>query len=452
MRRVRLSGPNGVEDATVEDGVVHAERSGRIEPLDADRLTLPEPYRLLRPVDPPEVWCAGVTYERSRDARVEESAVQDVYTLVYDADRPELFLKDAGCRRTVGPGEPIGIRSDSSWNVPEPEIGLVVGAGGEIVGVTIGNDVSSREIEGANPLYLPQAKVYAGACALGPAVLSPLGAEPLEIRMRILSDTGQELFAGETSTARMKRTFEDLVTFLFAREPRPVRQRPAHRNRACSSRRVHARAGAARRDRGTRDRHPLRTLSSPPPASSKGASSMSDTLTETPAKNYVGGEWRESASGDSYEKRSPWQPSRVTGVYPASDAADGRAAVEAAGRAFPGGRRSRPRSGPPSSYKAATALEARAEQIAQDMTAEMGKPLREARMEAMRARHHPPLRRRRGLAADRRGLRALGNEPAALHAPPAARRRRADHPLELPDRDSRLEARPGARSTATRSC
>ena len=221
MRRVRLSGPNGVEDATVEDGVVHAERSGRIEPLDADRLTLPEPYRLLRPLDPPEVWCAGVTYERSRDARVEESAVQDVYTLVYDAERPELFLKDAGCRRTVGPGEPIGVRSDSSWNVPEPEIGLVVGAGGEIVGVTIGNDVSSREIEGANPLYLPQAKVYAGACALGPAVLSPAPAEPLEIRMRILSETGSEVFAGETSTARMKRTFEDLVAFLLRENPVP---------------------------------------------------------------------------------------------------------------------------------------------------------------------------------------------------------------------------------------
>ena len=221
MRRVRLSGPHGAEDATVEDGVVHAELSGRIEPLDADRLTLPEPYRLLRPLDPPEVWCAGVTYERSRDARVEESAAQDVYTLVYDAERPELFLKDAACRRTVGPGEPIGIRSDSSWNVPEPEIGLVIGAGGEIVGVTIGNDVSSREIEGANPLYLPQAKVYAGACALGPAVLSPLGAEPFEIRMRILSETGEELFAGETSTARMKRTFPDLVTFLLRENPVP---------------------------------------------------------------------------------------------------------------------------------------------------------------------------------------------------------------------------------------
>ena len=221
MLRIRLRGPNGVEGGTVENGVVHAERSGRIEPIESDRLTLPEPYELLRPIDPPEVWCAGVTYERSRDARVEESAVQDVYTLVYEAERPELFLKDAGCRRTVGPGEPIGVRSDSSWNVPEPEIGLVVGTTGTIVGVTIGNDVSSREIEGANPLYLPQAKVYAGACALGPAVLSPVTDEPLEIRMRILSDTGHELFSGETSTARMKRTFEDLVAFLLRENPVP---------------------------------------------------------------------------------------------------------------------------------------------------------------------------------------------------------------------------------------
>ncbi|MBA3245399.1 MAG: fumarylacetoacetate hydrolase family protein [Actinobacteria bacterium] len=222
IRRLRLRGPSGIEDATVEDGVVQAERSGRIEPLDAERLTLPEPYELLRPLDPPEVWCAGVTYERSRDARVEESAVQDVYTLVYDAERPELFLKDAGCRRTVGPGELIGVRSDSSWNVPEPELGLVVGADGEILGVTIGNDVSSREIEGANPLYLPQAKVYAGACALGPAVLSPVPAEPFEIRMRVLSGAGEELFAGDTSTARMRRTFEDLVAFLLRENPVPA--------------------------------------------------------------------------------------------------------------------------------------------------------------------------------------------------------------------------------------
>jgi 2-dehydro-3-deoxy-D-arabinonate dehydratase len=221
MLTVRLRGPGGIESGVVEDGFVHAERSGRIAPLDPDRLTLPEPYGLLRPLDPPEVWCAGVTYERSRDARVEESAVQDVYTLVYDAERPELFLKDAGCRRTVGPGDPIGVRSDSSWNVPEPELGLVVGADGAIAGVTIGNDVSSREIEGANPLYLPQAKVYAGACALGPAVLSPVTADPFEIRMRILSDARHELFAGETSTARMKRTFEDLIAFLLRENPVP---------------------------------------------------------------------------------------------------------------------------------------------------------------------------------------------------------------------------------------
>ncbi len=180
-------------------------------------------YALARPLDPPEVWCAGVTYERSRDARVEESAVKDVYTLVYGADRPELFLKDAGCRRTVGPGEPIGVRSDSGWDVPEPEIGVVLGEGGALEGVTIGNDVSSREIEGANPLYLPQAKVFAGACALGPAVLVPDDWEaPLAIRMRILDGAGVELFAGETSTARMRRTFPELVEWLLRDNPVPA--------------------------------------------------------------------------------------------------------------------------------------------------------------------------------------------------------------------------------------
>jgi 2-dehydro-3-deoxy-D-arabinonate dehydratase len=221
VRRIRLSGPDGVEEGVVRDGVVVAERSGELELLDADRLTLPEPFELLLPVEPPEVWCAGVTYERSRDARVEESAVEDVYTLVYDADRPELFLKDAACRRTVGPGAAIGIRSDSAWNVPEPEVGLVLGDRHEIVGVTIGNDVSSREIEGANPLYLPQAKVYAGACALGPAVLTPVPDGVIEIRMRILDESGRELYAGETSTARMKRTFEDLIEYLVRDNPVP---------------------------------------------------------------------------------------------------------------------------------------------------------------------------------------------------------------------------------------
>jgi len=221
MRHIRLRGPSGVEAAVVRGAVVITESGGCVPPLDIERLTLPEPYELLIPLEPPEVWCAGVTYERSRDARVEESAAEDVYTLVYDAERPELFLKDAGGRRTVGPGEPIGIRSDSTWNVPEPEIALVLGDDGAISGVTIGNDVSSRDIEGANPLYLPQAKVYAGACALGPAVLSPLPDEPLEIRMRILGDSESELFAGETSTARMKRSFAELVAFLLLDNPVP---------------------------------------------------------------------------------------------------------------------------------------------------------------------------------------------------------------------------------------
>jgi 2-dehydro-3-deoxy-D-arabinonate dehydratase len=194
MLRFRYRTAEGIVDGTAES----------VEELAA--------YELAIPVEPPEIWCAGVTYERSRDARVEESAVKDVYTLVYDAERPELFLKDADCRRTVGPGEPIGVRGDSSWDVPEPEIGLVLGEAGGLVGLTIGNDVSSREIEGANPLYLPQAKVFAGSCALGPAVLVPDDWEaPLEIRMRIADAAGGTLFAGETSTARMRRSFPELV-------------------------------------------------------------------------------------------------------------------------------------------------------------------------------------------------------------------------------------------------
>jgi 2-dehydro-3-deoxy-D-arabinonate dehydratase len=180
-------------------------------------------FELAIPVQPPEVWCAGVTYERSRDARIEESAVKDVYALVYDAARPELFLKDAGCRRTVGPGEPVGVRSDSAWDVPEPEIGIVLGEGGALTGLTIGNDVSSRDIEGANPLYLPQAKIFAGACALGPAVLVPDDWEaPLEIRMRITDGAGRELFAGETSTARMRRSFPELAEWLVRENPVPA--------------------------------------------------------------------------------------------------------------------------------------------------------------------------------------------------------------------------------------
>jgi 2-dehydro-3-deoxy-D-arabinonate dehydratase len=179
--------------------------------------------RLAIPLEPPEVWCAGVTYLRSRDARVEESAVKDVYTLVYDAERPELFMKDAGCRRTVGPGEPIGVRTDSGWDVPEPEVGVVIGKGGAIVGLTIGNDVSSRAIEGENPLYIAQAKTFAGACAIGPAVLEQDDWKgPFAIRMRITGADGAELFAGETSTALMRRSFAELVDWLLRDNPVPA--------------------------------------------------------------------------------------------------------------------------------------------------------------------------------------------------------------------------------------
>ena len=181
-----------------------------------------EGFELALPVEPPEVWGAGVTYERSRDARVAESGAKDLYMHVYEADRPELFLKDAGCRRTVGPGEPLGVRSDSAWNVPEPEIAVVLGDGGTPAGLTIGNDVSSRDIEGANPLYLPQAKIFAGACALGPAVLVPDDWEaPLEIRLSISDAGGAELFAGETSTSRMRRTFPELIEWLLRANPVP---------------------------------------------------------------------------------------------------------------------------------------------------------------------------------------------------------------------------------------
>jgi 2-dehydro-3-deoxy-D-arabinonate dehydratase len=179
-------------------------------------------HQLLAPVHAPEIWCAGVTYERSRDARLEEakSDARDVYALVYDAARPELFLKDAGMRRTVGPGGPIRVRSDSSWTVPEPELGLVLGATGKPVAVTIGNDVSSRDIEGANPLYLPQAKVYAGACAIGPALAVPDDWDASwTIRMRIADNEGRTLFTGETSTSKMKRHPLELAEWLVRDNP-----------------------------------------------------------------------------------------------------------------------------------------------------------------------------------------------------------------------------------------
>lgn len=181
------------------------------------------PWELLAPIVPPETWAAGVTYERSRDARLAESRVADVYDLVYDADRPELFLKDAGARRTVGPGQPICTRSDASWTVPEPELAVVLGTGGDPLAVTVGNDVSSRDIEGANPLYLPQAKIYRGACALGPALLVPVDwSVPFDIELRIRGPSDEHVFWGRTSTDRMRRPLRELVEFLRRDNPVPA--------------------------------------------------------------------------------------------------------------------------------------------------------------------------------------------------------------------------------------
>ncbi|MEZ4615718.1 MAG: fumarylacetoacetate hydrolase family protein [Caldilineaceae bacterium] len=161
-----------------------------------------------------ELWGSGVTYLRSRDARKAESTTADVYQKVYDAERPEIFFKQVGWR-TVGSGEDVRIRADSHWNVPEPELTLVINAHGEIVGYTVGNDMSSRDIEGANPLYLPQAKTYTGSAAIGPAI-ELAGANELTdltIKLEILR-AGSAVFAGETATSNMKRTFPDLAAYL----------------------------------------------------------------------------------------------------------------------------------------------------------------------------------------------------------------------------------------------
>ncbi len=172
--------------------------------------------KLLAPVDRQEVWAAGVTYKRSKVAREEESAgAAQFYDKVYSAPRPELFLK-ATSERVVHPGGPIRVRKDSKWNVPEPELTLVVSPDLRIVGYTIGNDVSSRDIEGENPLYLPQAKVYDGSCAVGPVVVLATAVPKLteaEIRL-VIRRGGSVAFDGATSVSQMARTPEDLVSWL----------------------------------------------------------------------------------------------------------------------------------------------------------------------------------------------------------------------------------------------
>ena len=170
---------------------------------------------LLPPVEAEhEVWASGVTYLQSRDARETESADADAYERVYVAERPELFFKAPGWR-VVGHGHAVRVREDSRWNVPEPELVVVVNSGMEVVGYTAGNDVSSRDIEGENPLYLPQAKVYDGSCSLGPGIVlcGPEEMRDLRVEMEIRRG-GETVFEGEVDTSQMKRSPEELARYL----------------------------------------------------------------------------------------------------------------------------------------------------------------------------------------------------------------------------------------------
>jgi 2-dehydro-3-deoxy-D-arabinonate dehydratase len=212
------AGPTGLLAAGVTLGSLLAEDGPGLDdvgglPAQGD---LPPMARLLSPVDHQPVWAAGVTFERSWEARKEESAQPDHYDLVYDAERPELFVK-ALPGDSRGPGEPIGIRPDSSWDVPEPELGLVADARGRLAGYVLGNDVSSRSIEGENPLYLPQAKVYDGSCALGPCVVPVRDAPPLaEIQISLTIRRGAAVgFSDTVELARMHRRVDDLLDWLF---------------------------------------------------------------------------------------------------------------------------------------------------------------------------------------------------------------------------------------------
>lgn len=173
---------------------------------------------LLAPLIPEETWAAGVTYLKSKEARNREAKIEkdSYYDKVYDAKRPEIFLKSTA-RRIVGPDEPVGIRTDSNWQIPEPELALVIREDGEIVGYTIGNDMSSRDIEGENPLYLPQAKMWKNSCSIGPAILlADTIDDPydLNIECRIKRD-GKWVFKGSANTSMLKRRYEELVDFLI---------------------------------------------------------------------------------------------------------------------------------------------------------------------------------------------------------------------------------------------
>ncbi|MDR6121327.1 2-dehydro-3-deoxy-D-arabinonate dehydratase [Bacillus sp. SLBN-46] len=180
-----------------------------------------EELTLLAPIEAPEVWAAGVTYERSKEARNYEATAGKLdattfYDKVYDAERPELFMKSTAAR-LVGPNTEVYIRSDSTWQIPEPELGLVINKNGDILAYTIGNDMSSRDIEGENPLYLPQAKIWKHSCSIGPALLLADAVQDpyqLDIHCRIFRN-GQKVVEGFANTNQLKRKYEELVSYLL---------------------------------------------------------------------------------------------------------------------------------------------------------------------------------------------------------------------------------------------
>ncbi|MEM4970776.1 MAG: fumarylacetoacetate hydrolase family protein [Sulfolobales archaeon] len=178
-------------------------------------------YKVAKPIDPPEVWGAGITYQAARASytggEIASIRGRSVYELVYESDRPELFLKDAGGRRCVAHQDPIVVRSDSRWTLPEPELAVILGSGGKILGYTIANDVTARDIEAENPLYLPQAKTYDGCCSFGPYIVTPDEIKDpysLKIEMRILR-RGKTIFEGKASTSMMRKKIDHILRYLL---------------------------------------------------------------------------------------------------------------------------------------------------------------------------------------------------------------------------------------------
>jgi len=235
MQLVKVQYQNQILAGVLVGSQVHLDEQSATSPtpildfLDSDNLleklkhtaasnpSIPcEDVHLLAPIDRQEVWAAGVTYIRSKSARMEESeTAASCYDRVYEADRPEIFFK-ATPNRVIGPGGNLRIRVDSKWNVPEPEITLAINSRKEIVGFTIGNDMSSRDIEGDNPLYLPQAKVYDACCGLGPAI-TPTEKMPTKADLGVelaIYRNGERVFSGTTDASQLAREFDELVQWL----------------------------------------------------------------------------------------------------------------------------------------------------------------------------------------------------------------------------------------------